>query len=116
MFKSGLHIIVDLENCPIDTLQNADLCRKKIAQWILDFGISMVGEVWHSYENQAFTANIALSDSHISIHTWPEYGKVFFDVYLSSFKADNREKCKSMAEEIRNYFQGSVVNQVALER
>lgn len=116
MFKNGLHIIIDLENCPPQVLVNADLCKNQISQWIAENQISTVGEVWHSYENQAFTANIALSDSHISIHTWPEYGKVFFDVYLSSFKADNRAKCKHIAQQIREYFQGTLVNQVELER
>lgn len=116
MFKRGLHIIVDLENCSEEVLINADVCRLKMAEWINKHGINVVGEVWHSYENLAFTANIALSDSHISVHTWPEYGKVFFDVYLSSFKADNREKCRELAGEIKQYFQGTVVGEIALER
>ncbi|MCF3112152.1 S-adenosylmethionine decarboxylase [Niabella sp. CC-SYL272] len=51
---------------------------------------------------QGFTAVICLSESYVSIHTWPEHNLVNLDIYLS-----NRER--SIDKMVLHVFNGIVL-------
>lgn len=60
-------------------------------------GLTKVNECTHAFEPQGFTICHVLAESHISIHTWPEYGTFALDVY--SCKNDlNEEGIKRVIE------------------
>lgn len=40
----------------------------------------VLGEAHHQFPNGAVTAILVLSQSHLSVHTWPEYGSANFDL------------------------------------
>lgn len=40
----------------------------------------VLGEVAHTFPNGAVTAVLVLSQSHLSVHTWPELGLANFDL------------------------------------
>jgi S-adenosylmethionine decarboxylase len=44
-------------------------------------GATVLKTVSHKFDPQGITAICLLSESHISIHTWPEEGKAALDVY-----------------------------------
>lgn len=48
-------------------------------------GLTKVGEVYHQFGDDGYTAVVCLTESQISIHTWPEFNRVTFDVFLSNF-------------------------------
>jgi S-adenosylmethionine decarboxylase proenzyme len=55
---------------------------------------------WHNFDNQgAFTALYLLSESHLSIHTWPEHNFIALDVFTCG-KSDP----KFIVDRIINYF------------
>lgn len=72
---------------------------------IQENGLTKVGEVYHQFDNSGFTAVICLVESHISIHTWPEFGVATFDVFLSNFMNDNAGKCKQIHESTLLFFE-----------
>jgi S-adenosylmethionine decarboxylase len=40
----------------------------------------VLGEARHTFPNGAVTAVLVLSQSHLSVHTWPEHGSANFDL------------------------------------
>jgi S-adenosylmethionine decarboxylase len=59
------------ERCLIDLLENAAAAS----------GATVVQTISKKFEPQGVTVMCLLSESHISIHTWPEEGKAAVDVY-----------------------------------
>ena len=59
------------ERCLIDLLENAAAAS----------GATVVQTIFKKFEPQGVTVICLLSESHISIHTWPEEGKAAVDVY-----------------------------------
>ncbi|PZF74966.1 S-adenosylmethionine decarboxylase [Taibaiella soli] len=114
-YKPGLHIISTF-SAPVSFLTDATNCRKFFDHIILQLGLTDVGSVYHSFSNGGFTAVICLTESHISIHTWPEYGIATFDVFLSSFKNDNSEKVRRFYSETIQYFQATEINKQEITR
>jgi S-adenosylmethionine decarboxylase len=62
---------LDDERCLIDLLENAAVAS----------GATIVQTISKKFEPQGVTVLCLLSESHISIHTWPEEGKAAVDVY-----------------------------------
>lgn len=92
----GTHLIADLQGCRcrMDLLCDADL----LAQWLREavgaVGLSMVGETFHKFSGSAdqpggVTGVVLLAESHVAVHTWPEFAVVTLDVYVCNYAADN---------------------------
>ena len=59
-------------------------------------GLTVVGDSFHQFEPQGVTGTVLLAESHLAIHTWPEYGFVTVDVYVCNLATDNSDKAKHL--------------------
>jgi S-adenosylmethionine decarboxylase len=47
-----------------------------------DLGLRSVGSIWHKFEGEGgITGLIALTESHLACHTYPEHGTATFNLY-----------------------------------
>jgi S-adenosylmethionine decarboxylase len=115
-YKPGKHLIASLrsdENQPVDNYSGFnDLVNKLIAE----HNLVKLGEVYHNFSPGGFTAVICLSESHISVHTWPEHRLVNVDVYLSNFQKNNDNTVQAIFDSITAYFKASVLSVQILTR
>lgn len=75
-----------------------------------------LGEQLHQFPNNSFTLLVALSESHISIHTWPERLTVQLDVFLCNYMNNNTVMCEDIYNSIVEYFETTETNTTILER
>lgn len=104
-YKPGLHIIADFTKVDSYKLTNMKEFQQLVYQLINQLNLVKVGEVFYAFDNGGYTATICLTESHISIHTWPEFGRLTFDVFLSNFQHRNEDKVRLIYEEVRSFFQ-----------
>ncbi|MFD1873345.1 S-adenosylmethionine decarboxylase [Hymenobacter bucti] len=103
-YAAGLHILATFA-APAAALRDATGSQQFFAELVARLGLSCVGEVYHVFaENAGFTAVLALTESHLSIHTWPEHGLATFDVFLSNFRRDNHAAVRRIYQETLGYF------------
>jgi S-adenosylmethionine decarboxylase len=115
-YKPGLHVIATLQSAEIPLLDNYQ-GFKSLADTLVDkYVLQKLGEVYHNFEPGGFTGIICLSESHISLHTWPEYNKINLDIYLSNYLRENDGTVTDILEEIRKYFQADILSQQNLRR
>jgi len=107
-YKPGLHIICDIDEVNASILSDMDSFKNLIHGLIHQHQLSATGEVFHAFENGGYTAVIGLTESHLSVHTWPEFGKLTFDIFLSNFMQVNDGICENIALEIQSFFSGKV--------
>lgn len=115
-YTPGLHVICDLSSRNTGATSDAQLFQQKMNELLFRLQLQKLGEVYHQFENAGFTAVVCLTDSHISVHTWPEFGKVTFDVFLSNFRGVNDTKAQLIADELLNYFEAGEVSRTELKR
>ena len=77
---------------------------------------AMAVEVFHNFSPGGFTGVVCLSESHLSVHTWPEYGKVNLDIYLSNFERENDGTVKEIYAALCQYFGGEIVHEEMIRR
>jgi len=102
----GTHIIGDLVQCDPDYLSNLNMkeIKGKVSEIIKKYNLTELGSYYHQFDNNSFTGIVALSESHVSIHTWPELGVVNMDVYTCNYNRDNTEATRKMFEEVAELF------------
>jgi S-adenosylmethionine decarboxylase len=78
----GTEWIIEAVGCAPDRLRNATVLRQIMAAIMLDLGLRSVGEVWHEFPGEGgVTGIIALTESHLACHTYPEHGIATFNLY-----------------------------------
>jgi S-adenosylmethionine decarboxylase len=107
-YQPGSHIIASLESeIPARILAYSDF-KTHIQTVIESNQLEKLGEVYHNFPGGGFTAVICLSESHISIHTWPEHKLVNVDIYLSNFKRTNDGTVKEVFNGLITFFEARV--------
>jgi S-adenosylmethionine decarboxylase len=115
-YQPGTHIIASLHTRNNDLLLLHNGFREQIDELIQQYALQKLGEVYHDFSPGGFTAVVCLSESHISIHTWPEHGLVNIDIYLSNFQRNNDGTVEGIYKKMLEYFQASVTNKQTITR
>ena len=84
----GKHLLLELKECNPRLLNDLDHIRNSLLRAAEDLGAHVVGESFHQFSPQGVTGILSIAESHISIHTWPEYGYAAADIFTcgSSFQ------------------------------
>jgi S-adenosylmethionine decarboxylase len=112
----GLHIVANLATTSPDKLFSFEDFKHFADRLIEDFQLTKVGEVYYNFPNAGFTAVICLTESHLSIHTWPEANYLTFDVFLSNYLRDNRETTRQLYEQVKKFFDAEVSLEQIIDR
>ena len=94
----GIHLLGEWYGCPADTPQmiDAEALRTACLDGVRAAGLTIVGDRFHQFEPQGVTGAVILAESHLAIHTWPEFGFVTVDVYVCNLATDNSDKAKQL--------------------
>ena len=78
----GTEWLVEAVGCDKAALRDEDKVRSVFDRLIADLGLRSVGSVWHKFDGEAgVTGLVALTESHLACHTYPEYGTATFNLY-----------------------------------
>lgn len=114
----GTHIVGDLTQCDPDYLFGLDMneIKKKVSEIIAKNNFTELGSYYHQFDNNSFTGIVALSESHVSVHTWPELGVVNMDVYTCNYQRDNTENTNRVFQEIAALFRPGKIEKQEIKR
>lgn len=109
--RVGIHIILDLQgyNQKTDNQQEIEAVLKSI---VTKAGLTPLFSYYHQFQPQGFTATVILSESHINLHSWPEYNYLALDI----FTCGNIEKAFLAEKLLLEYFQPQQLKRQVLER
>ena len=79
--SNGRHLILDLYDCDKQLLDNYYALRELIETALRMSNATILRIIGEKFEPQGVTLLALLSESHCSIHTWPEIGYAAIDLY-----------------------------------
>lgn len=115
-YSPGLHKLVTLEPKDHAKLTDSKAFVAITAHILEAYSLEKVGMIVHDFENLSFTISVCLKESHICIHTWPEFGQLTLDVYLCNYLQDNSEKVKAVVKAYVDYFEAVVIKDFEINR
>jgi len=77
----GRHIIAELYGVSKDLISKEESVRSIMEDVVREVGLTKVGSVYKQFNPHGVTGIILIAESHISIHTWPEYELVNLDIF-----------------------------------
>src|SRR3989344_2100313 len=83
----GKHFVFDLYGCDFHEVDSAKHLEETMRGAAQAARMEILHTYFHKFEPQGVTGMLLLSTSHISVHTWPEYGYAAFDVFSCSDEA-----------------------------
>jgi S-adenosylmethionine decarboxylase len=82
MTKLGVHLIVDAWQAPAALLNDPEQIRSALLEGIAAGEATLIDLCVHQFSPHGVTATATLAESHIAIHTWPEYGYFAADLFF----------------------------------
>jgi S-adenosylmethionine decarboxylase len=115
-YNPGTHLIATLSTVHSDRLRQYKAFQQLVNDLIVANDLQKLGEVYHNFSPAGYTAVVCLSESHLSIHTWPEYGKVNVDIYLSNFQRNNDGTVQRLYEAMQQHFEAIIEQEQIIRR
>lgn len=81
----GKHYLLNLCGCSLSLLDNEFFLRDLLENVATACGAQVLQTMSYQFDPQGVTAICLLSESHISIHTWPEKGEAAVDVFTCGY-------------------------------
>ncbi len=108
----GVHFLASYCECDHDALTDLDGLRQAMLDAVVECGATVLSASDYVFEPDGLTMVILLSESHASIHTYPEHGACFVDLFTCG------EKCSSAKFDaaLREYLKPKDVNARTLNR
>ena len=82
----GRHILVEFYNCNEETMKSPELIEKFMNEAARRANATIVNSVFHHFNPYGVSGAVIISESHLAIHTWPEFGYAAVDVFTCGDK------------------------------
>jgi S-adenosylmethionine decarboxylase proenzyme len=78
----GTHLIVNLYDIVDRDLLSYIWRGREVLNYVIEeLNLHIVGETGHQFDPYGYTIAYALSESHLTIHTYPEYNAAYLDIF-----------------------------------
>jgi S-adenosylmethionine decarboxylase proenzyme len=84
----GRHLIAEYTDCTADKLNDAEFLERSLLEAVRRSGATVVNSVFHRYAPQGVSGVVVIAESHMSVHTWPEYNYAAVDFFTCGQTVD----------------------------
>ena len=84
----GVHFLLDVAGAPFATLDDPILIETLLVDAVKRMGAKVLGIHIHRLSPQGVSGVVVISESHLTIHTWPEYGYAAVDLFTCGEEID----------------------------
>ena len=96
----GIHLLLDLKECDEQLLDDLSYIRDTMMEAAIDGGATIVGQAFHKFSPQGVTGVVAIAESHLCIHTWPEYGYAAVDIFTCGTTVDPHRAARLISQRL----------------
>ena len=84
----GRHLIAEYADCTGGKLDDPEFIERSLLEAVRRSGATIVNSVFHRYAPQGVSGVVVIAESHMSIHTWPEYNYAAVDFFTCGQAVD----------------------------
>lgn len=93
MDTMGRHVIAELWGCPAEKLNDLHNIERIMVNAALEAGAEVREVAFHKFAPQGVSGVVIISESHLTIHSFPEHGYASIDVYTCGDRIDPNVAC-----------------------
>ena len=77
----GHQLALDLYDCPPELLNDREVVENALVHAARAINATIVETAFHLFSPQGVSGVVVIKESHIAVHTWPEYGYAAVDIF-----------------------------------
>ncbi|HEY7518723.1 MAG TPA: adenosylmethionine decarboxylase [Methylomirabilota bacterium] len=77
----GRHLLLELFDCDPDAITNLEAVKSALVEAAKRAQATIVDVVFHEFNPFGISGVVVIAESHLSIHTWPEYRYAAVDIF-----------------------------------
>ncbi|MFL6467502.1 MAG: adenosylmethionine decarboxylase [Pyrinomonadaceae bacterium] len=85
----GTEWLIEAVKCDAEKLRDENLLREIFDRVVSDIGLKVIDTVWHKFPGEGgITGMAALTESHLTCHTYPEHRIATFNLYCCRTRSE----------------------------
>ncbi len=96
------HLTVDFYDCDPQTLADAGRMEEVLLEAARISGATVLDRCFHNFNPQGVSGVIIISESHFSVHTWPEHDYAAVDIFTCSNSIDIEVAIETLKSSLRS--------------
>jgi S-adenosylmethionine decarboxylase proenzyme len=97
MKSLATHLLIELHDCDSNILNDSNQVKDIFIDAAKQGKATIVNDLFHEFSPHGLTGVLVITESHLSIHTWPEFNYAAVDVFSCDDKL-NGDKIKQILE------------------
>ncbi len=81
MYALGTHLLVELKECNPETLKSLEKIRSAMVSAAKEAKATIIDISFREFNPFGISGIVVIAESHLTIHTWPEYGYAAVDIF-----------------------------------
>lgn len=77
----GRHLLLELKDCNPEVLNDLDFLKNCLRSAAEEAGATVINESFHQFSPHGVSGVVIIAESHLFIHTWPEYNYAAADIF-----------------------------------
>lgn len=88
MKRLGTHLIAEFYGCNARKISKVSYVKEAMEEAALKSNATIIQSTFHQFNPYGVSGVVIIAESHLSIHSWPEYGYASIDVYTCGDHVD----------------------------
>ena len=84
----GRHILVEFNGCSSEILNDVEVIEAAMVEAAKKAGATVIQSTFHHFSPFGVSGVVVIQESHLAIHTWPEYGYAAVDLFTCGETVD----------------------------
>ena len=102
MNSLGRHILVEYYGCSQRILTDAALLEEVVVKAAKDAGATVLNSTFHHFSPVGTSGVVVIQESHLAIHTWPEFGYAAVDLFTCGDQINPWISYESLKESLKS--------------
>ena len=94
------HLLLELKICNEEVLDDLNYLKDCLNEAAVQSGATVVGETFYHFSPYGVSGVVNIAESHIAIHTWPEYRYAAVDVFTCGDDVDPEKAARLITERL----------------
>ena len=96
----GKHLLLELKGCDKEVLNDLSFLKSCLVTAAEEAGAEVLAVSFHQFNPHGVSGAVIIAESHLFIHTWPEYGYAAADIFTCGDSVQTEKAAQILIEKL----------------
>jgi S-adenosylmethionine decarboxylase proenzyme len=96
------HLLLELKSCRHDRLNDVEYLKSSLRDAAVAAGATVIQDSFYQFAPYGISGVVIIAESHLSIHTWPEYDYAAVDIFTCGTTTVPEKAAELMTERLES--------------